>query len=97
MNDSFVGKDGKEYRYAMVLGRMTLCEVVKPKPLKKSQIKALRELGAPGRFRVNWRPNLSPDAYRDLKDRGFIEEHWTWASTTRPDVGITEAGLAAIQ
>jgi len=67
------------------------------KPLKKNQIKALKELGEPGHFRVNWRPNLSSDAYRDLKDRGFIEEHWTWASTTRPDVGITAAGLAAIQ
>lgn len=87
----------KEYVHAMVLGRMTLCEVVKQKPLKNSQIKALKELGEPGHFRVNWRPNLSPDAYRDLKERGLIEEHWTWASSTRPDVGITAAGLAAIQ
>lgn len=80
----------------MVLGRVMLCEVVKPKPLKKNQIKALKELGEPGHFRVNWRPNLSSDAYRDLKERGMIEEQWTWASTTRPDVGITETGKAAI-
>jgi len=86
----------KEYVHAMVLGSMMLCEVVKPRPLKKNQIKALKELGEPGHFRVNWRPNLSPDAYRDLKNRGFIEEYWTFASTTRPDVGITDAGLAAL-
>lgn len=97
MSDSFIGNDGKEYRHVMVLGRMTLCEVIKPKPLKKNQIKALKELGEPGHFRVNWRPNLSPDAYRDLKDRGLIQEAWTWASTTRPDVSITEAGVAAVQ
>jgi hypothetical protein len=64
--------------------------------LRKSQVKALRELGEPGGFRVNWRPNLSPDAYRELREWGFIEEHWTWASTTRPDVGITEAGQTAM-
>lgn len=66
------------------------------KPLKKSQIKALKELGESGHFRVNWRPNLSPDAYRDLKERGLIEEYWTWASVTRPDVGITAEGVAAL-
>lgn len=87
----------KEYKHTMVMGRMTLCEVIKPNPLKKNQIKALRELGEPGHFHVNWRPNLSPDGYRDLKERGLIEEHWTWASQTRPDVGITAAGVAVIQ
>lgn len=66
------------------------------KPLQKNQIKALKELGAPGHFRVSWRPNPSPDAHRDLKDRGLIEEHWTWASTTRPDTGITTEGVEAL-
>lgn len=31
----FIGRDGKTYTYAMVLGRMCLCEVMKPKPVKK--------------------------------------------------------------
>lgn len=34
MADSFIGRDGKEYRYVMLLGRMTLCEVMKPKKTK---------------------------------------------------------------
>ena len=67
------------------------------KPLTQRQIATLRELGAPGYFRVNWRPILSPAAYLDLRERGLIEEHWTWASLTRPDVGITQAGVAAIK
>lgn len=32
---NFIGRDGKTYTYAMVLGRMCLCEVVKPKSVKK--------------------------------------------------------------
>lgn len=64
--------------------------------LGKAQIRALKELGAPGHFRVNWRPNLSPDGYAGLRDGGYIEEHWTWASTTRPDTGITAKGIEAI-
>lgn len=63
--------------------------------LSAAQVSALKELSEPGHFRVNWRPDLSHTAYLDLKDRGLIEEAWTWASTTRPDVAITEAGVAA--
>lgn len=61
--------------------------------LKLKQIKALKSLGEPGHFRVGWKHGLSLTSYLDLRDRKLIEEHWTWASTTRPDVGITEAGL----
>ena len=35
----FIGRDGKTYTYAMVLGRMTLCEVMKPKSSKKTKAK----------------------------------------------------------
>lgn len=65
------------------------------KPLTSAQIQALRELGEPGQFRVNWRPTISPSEYIDLNMRGLIEEAWTWASMTRPDVAITDAGVLA--
>lgn len=32
---NFTGSDGKTYTYAMVMGRMCLCEVMKPKAAKK--------------------------------------------------------------
>lgn len=64
-------------------------------PLSAAQIAALKQLSEPGQYRVNWRPAITHAAYLDLKDRGLIEEAWTWASTTRPDVAITEAGVAA--
>lgn len=34
---NFIGRDGKTYTYAMVMGRMCLCEVMKTKPSKKSK------------------------------------------------------------
>jgi hypothetical protein len=38
-NKNFIGRDGKTYTYAMVLGRMCLCEVMKDKPSKKKKPK----------------------------------------------------------
>lgn len=65
--------------------------------LNEKQRAALHELSEPGRFRVGWRPDISHKEYLALKSDGLIEEAWTWASTTRPDVAITEAGIAARQ
>jgi hypothetical protein len=31
-----------------------------------------------------------------LRAAGYLEEHWTWASTTRPDCGISKAGREAL-
>lgn len=67
------------------------------KALGPQQIKALKELGAPGHYRVNWRPNLSPDGYHKLVAEGYIAEAWTWASQTRPDVSITEKGIETLK
>lgn len=64
--------------------------------LTKAQRAALAELGEPGHYMVNWRPKLSVSEYDDLKQRGFIAEAWTWASTTRPDVAITHLGRASL-
>jgi hypothetical protein len=64
--------------------------------LTARQRKALQDLGPPGHFSVDWRPRLSGNEYDDLKARGFIAEAWTWASRTRPDVSITDAGVAAL-
>lgn len=63
--------------------------------LNAAQKKALNDLSEPGRFRVLWKPDISHAEYLELRDGGYIVEHWTWASSTRPDVGITEAGVAA--
>lgn len=38
-NKNFIGTDGKTYTYAMVMGRMCLCEVMKPKSSKKPKRK----------------------------------------------------------
>lgn len=32
-NKNFIGTDGKTYTYALVMGRVCLCEVMKPMPL----------------------------------------------------------------
>lgn len=64
--------------------------------INPAQIKALKELGDPGHFRVGWKPDLSRDDYLELRELELIEEHWTWASTTRPDTGITTKGVEAI-
>lgn len=67
--------------------------------LSKPQIRALSSFSEPGRYRVNWRwgdYGLSWRGYLQLKSAQLIEEQWTWASTTRPDVGITEAGVKAL-
>ena len=67
------------------------------RPLTKRQIAALALLPAePGRFLVNWRPILGRRGYLDLRDRGLIDEQWTWASGSRPDTGITPAGRLAL-
>lgn len=66
------------------------------KPLSRPQIAALQSLGEPGHFLVGGLRQLSGRGYQQLRERGLIEEHWTWASTTRPDVGITPAGVEAL-
>ncbi len=63
--------------------------------LTKDQIAALNDLGEPWHYRVNWRPKLSQKDYDDLLNREYIAEVWTWASGTRPDVGITDLGAKA--
>jgi hypothetical protein len=63
--------------------------------LNKAQLAALGELSADG-FRVNWRPKLSASEYEDLRTQKLIEEQWTWASTTRPDVRLSDVGVSAL-
>jgi hypothetical protein len=64
--------------------------------LTKAQVVSLKELGEPGHFRVNWHHKLSNRDYNDLLKREFIITAWTWASTTRPDTSITDAGRRAL-
>jgi hypothetical protein len=67
--------------------------------LSKSQRKALESFSEPGHYTVGWRREqyrLSWEGYIALRQRGLIEEVWTWASTTRPDVGITATGKALL-
>lgn len=63
--------------------------------LSSRQLAALRDLGEPYHYRVNWRPKLTKAEHNDLRQRELITEAWTWASTTRPDTAITSAGDAA--
>lgn len=62
----------------------------------KEHMQALRELGPPGHYRVNWQPKLSAAALDDLKQRGLIAHTWTWASGPRPDTSITDEGVALL-
>ena len=61
--------------------------------LTKRQRSALTELGEPGHYRVGWAPKLGAAGYRDLVAKGLIVEAWTFLSTTRPDVAITDLGV----
>jgi hypothetical protein len=66
--------------------------------LTKAQATALKSLLSSTGFRVNWRYEnyrLSRKGYLDLVARKLIEEHWTWASSGRPDIGITDEGRNA--
>lgn len=52
---------------------------------------------SPGGFVVGFRPQwagLSDAGFKGLEAHGLIQSHWTWASTTRPDTGLTPLGLA---
>lgn len=62
--------------------------------LTADQKRALRELGEPYHYRVDWQHHLSPEEYKGLLSMGLITEAWTWASRARPDVAITDAGAA---
>jgi hypothetical protein len=51
-------------------------------------------------YQVGWRyedHDLTSEEYLALKDAKLIDTAWTWASTTRPDVGVTEKGFKAIK
>lgn len=64
--------------------------------LKPYQAKALKLLPTDG-FRVGGTRGLcSERCYTELRRSGYLEEHWTWASTTRPDCGVSKAGLVAL-
>jgi hypothetical protein len=65
--------------------------------LKPYQAKALRQLSE-GSFRVGGTRGLcSERCYTELRKLGYLEEYWTWASTTRPDCGRSPAGTAALK
>jgi hypothetical protein len=65
--------------------------------LRPYQAKALAQLEGPG-FRVGGtRGVCSERCYMQLRTAGYLEEHWTWASTTRPDCGISDAGRKALE
>ena len=64
--------------------------------LRPYQAKALRLVAGDG-FRVGGMRGLcSERCYSQLRAAGYLEEHWTWASTTRPDCGISEKGREAL-
>lgn len=64
--------------------------------LRPYQARALRALSGPG-FRVGGtRGVCSERCYVQLRAAGYLEEHWTWASTTRPDCGLSATGRAAL-
>lgn len=64
--------------------------------IRPYQARALQELSGDG-FRVGGtRGVCSERCYDQLRAAGYLEEHWTWASTTRPDCGISDAGRAAL-
>jgi hypothetical protein len=44
-------------------------------------------------FRPEW-AGLSERSYTRLTKLGLFESHWTWASTTRPDTGLSDKGRA---
>lgn len=65
--------------------------------LKPYHIKAMRQLDGDG-FRVGGTRDLcSERCYLQLRAAGYLEEHWTWASTTRPDCGLSVAGKQALK
>jgi len=65
--------------------------------LKPYHIKALQKLGEYGGFRVGGTRGLcSKRCYTELRAAGYLEEHWTWASITRPDCGISLEGKKAL-
>lgn len=68
-------------------------------PLNPSQIRVLEVLAAlNGGFMVGGTRGLCDEqCYSELREAGYLEEHWTWASTTRPDCGISQAGLRALE
>ena len=64
--------------------------------LFKTEIAFLRSC-TPGRYLVGGtRGILSERSYMRLRKAGYLEEFWSWASTTRPDVSISQKGLAAL-
>lgn len=64
--------------------------------LRPYHIKAMVQLEGDG-FRVGGTRGIcSERCYSELRAAGYLEEHWTWASTTRPDCGLSVAGKAAL-
>jgi len=64
--------------------------------LTEAQRKGLLWL-TPGGFVCGLRPEwmgVSQKQYDAMEAQGLLESHWTWASTTRPDTGLSELGLA---
>lgn len=64
--------------------------------LFKTEIAFLKSC-TPGQYRVGGtRGILSERSYLRLRKAGYLDEVWTWASTTRPDVSISALGVAAL-
>jgi hypothetical protein len=65
--------------------------------LYKTEIAFLRSC-TPGEYRVGGtRGILSERSYSRLRKAGYLDEVWTWASRTRPDVSISKAGVDALR
>jgi len=60
--------------------------------LRTYQAKALKALSGDGFLVGGTRGICSDRCYSQLRAAGYLEEHWTWASTTRPDCGLSAAG-----
>ena len=62
-------------------------------PKERKALQWFSEGGFVCGFRPEW-AGLSQQAYDKLDKLGLFESHWTWASTTRPDTGLSALGLS---
>jgi hypothetical protein len=68
--------------------------------LSKREIKALKHLNAywskDGGYLAGFRLDVTNKSYLKFRQEGLIEEAWTWASSTRPDIRISDKGKEAL-